>query len=330
MKLKQSTYLTMAFAAALATPAFAIEAPADDTPPPAAPQAAAAGNAAALPEIKLFPDDKQKPEAAADSAFLGVVSGEMPEVLADQLSLKPGEGIVVRSLVPDGPAAKAGLAVNDIVTSVAGQPIGSPADISEKIQTHKPGEEIALGIIHKGKPGELKVMLGARPAGMAAAGPRTLDQMDLDNLPKDLADRVRDAIAGNIGAMDLQLDAAPGQMPDIDQAMRDMQKRMRDMKLRMRAAPAPDDATVQAHSSATIRMKDNDGSVEVKTSDGSKEVTVRDAQDNVTWTGPWDTAQDKAAAPEDVRQRVDSLNLDTNFKGGGLRFQMNKPAPPGN
>jgi hypothetical protein len=68
----------------------------------------------------------------------------------------------------------------------------------------------------------------------------------------------------------------------------------------------------------------------VKSSDGSKEVTVRDAQDNVIWTGPWDTEQDKAAAPAEVRKRVDSLNLDTTFKGGGLRFQMNKPAPPGN
>jgi serine protease Do len=68
--------------------------------------------------------------------------------------------------------------------------------------------------------------------------------------------------------------------------------------------------------------------VEVKAKDGAKEVTVRDQLGNVTWTGPWDTAQDKAAAPAGIRQRVDTLNIDSSFKGAGLRLQMGKPAPP--
>jgi hypothetical protein len=69
-------------------------------------------------------------------------------------------------------------------------------------------------------------------------------------------------------------------------------------------------------------MRDQQGSVEVKAMDGGKEVTIRDQQDNVTWSGPWDTAQDRAAAPDDVRQRVQSLNLDSEFSGNGLRLQM--------
>ena len=87
-----------------------------------------------------------------------------------------------------------------------------------------------------------------------------------------------------------------------------------------RPKSAPANAANQ--STATVKMKDQQGSVEVKSNDGSKEVTVRDPQEKITWSGPWDTEQDKAAAPADVRQRVDSLNLDTDFKGKGLRLQM--------
>ena len=85
----------------------------------------------------------------------------------------------------------------------------------------------------------------------------------------------------------------------------------------------------QIQGAATVRMKDQQGSVEVKSKDGGKEVTIRDQQDNVTWSGPWDTAQDRAAAPDDVRQRVQSLNLDTHFNGNGLRLQMGPGAQPG-
>ena len=59
----------------------------------------------------------------------------------------------------------------------------------------------------------------------------------------------------------------------------------------------------------------------MKSNDDSKEVTIRDKQDNVVWNGPWDTAQDKQAAPEDVRKRVDGLNIDDTFKGAGLRLK---------
>jgi hypothetical protein len=50
----------------------------------------------------------------------------------------------------------------------------------------------------------------------------------------------------------------------------------------------------------------------------------------VVWNGPWDTAQDKQAAPADVRKRVDSLNIDKNFKGAGLRLLPNQAEAPKN
>lgn len=308
MKSNPITFIAAGLAAACLAPAFALEAPEDDAPPPPAVDAAPA----ALPEIKL--DAEVAPKA--ETAFLGVVSLEVPELLAAHIGLQPGEGIVVRSLVPDGPAALAGVAVNDVIVKVAGQPVGSPLEISKQVACRKPGEKIILDLIHAGKPTTLDVTLGIRPADLAAAEPQGIEQLDLDGLPKEFADRIRDAIAGNVGALDLG-----------GEAMLDLQKRMQGA-LGQGGFNLPGNEKLQLQGGATVRMRDDQGSVEMKSKDGAKEVTIRDQQDQVTWSGPWDTAQDKAAAPGDVRERVESLNIDSDFKGGGLRLQMRPPAPP--
>ena len=300
MKSNPITFIAAGLAAACLAPAFALEAPEDDTPPPPA------GNApAALPDIKL--DAEAAPKA--ETAFLGVVSLEVPELLAAHIGLEPGDGIVVRSLVPGGPAALAGVAVNDVIVKVDGQPVGSPLEISKQVAGHKPGEKISLDLIHAGKPTTLDVTLGVRPADLAAAEPQGIEQLDLDGLPKEFAERIRDAIAGNIGGLDLGNDA-----------MLDLQKRMQGA-LAEGGLKLPGNEKFQLEGGATVRMRDDQGSVELHSKDGAKEVTIRDQQDQVTWKGPWDTAQDKAAAPPAVRQRVDALNLDPDFKGNGFRLR---------
>lgn len=325
MKTKSSSFIKAGLAAVLISPAFALEAPADDAPPPPLP----VEKEVSLPEIKLPAAPAAQPKMQVQTPFLGVVSSEVPDMLAGHLDLKPGEGIIVRSLVPDGPAAKSGIAVNDVITKVAGQPVGSPMEISKQIAGHKPGESISLDLIHKGKPVTLDVTLGIKPAEMADNAPHTLDQLDLEGLPKELAERVKDAIAGNIGGFDLGGGAAQVP-PRMEEAMRDLQKRMQGA-MAGAGIVLPDDnvaGKVQVQGGATIKQMDQQGSVEVKAKDGAKEVTVRDQQGKVTWSGPWDTAQDKAAAPADIRQRVDSLNIDSSFKGGGIRLQMRQAAPP--
>ncbi len=322
MKTRTSPWITAGLAAVLVSPAFALEAPADDAPPPPL----VAEEERALPEIKL-PAAQPKPQEEA--AFLGVVSSEVPDMLGDHLTLNPGEGVIVRSLVPDGPAAKSGIAVHDVITKVGGQPVGSPLELSRQIAGHKPGESISLDLIHQGKPTTLAVPLGIRPAEIADNAPRVLDQLDLEGLPKELAERVRDAIAGNLGGFELGGDE--GQVPpQMEEAMRDLQKRMQGaIGGAGFVLPGGDVAgKVQVQGGATIKQMDQQGSVEVKATDGAKEVTVRDQQGNVTWSGPWDTAQDKASAPADIRQRVESLNIDSSFKGAGLRLQMRQAAPP--
>jgi serine protease Do len=331
MNTRHTKLITAGLAAALVVPAFALEAPADDAPPPA--QAAAPATTtepASLPTFKLPPDTP--PDAVPqETAFLGVVSAEVPGFLAEHLGLAAGQGVLVRALCPDSPAGKSGIAVNDVIIAVAGKAVHAQADLSREITRNKPGDTVALEIIHKGKPTTVSVVLANKPADLAATGPTTLDQLNLDNLPQDMADHIRDALGG----MDLSLklgqglDADMDLPPDIEDAIAALQKRMLGggamLDQILPPTPVPG-ASAQTQSSATFRMMDTDGSVEVTSTNGSKDVTVRDINQEVVWSGPWNTDRERAAAPEEVRRRMGSLNLDTGSTGAGLKFNFNRQA----
>ena len=303
--------ITPFLAALLASPVYAIEAPPDDAPPPADPQAEAVNPAEAV----------EAPAPEMQRAYLGVVAERVPEMLASHLGLENGAGIVLRAVMPDGPAAKAGLRIHDVITRLAGQPVGSSDDLTNHINTRQPGDVIKLDLIRGGKPQEVDVTLGNRPAELAGMEIHPLDQLNLDGIPNHFADRVRKMIEGNLGEMKLDFGQGIHDVPpEIDQAMREMQDRMRKAAEGM---PIPEiRGGVQINQGATLRMMDNDGSIEIKSNDGGKEITVRDPQGKVTWTGPWDTEQDKAGAPEDIRRRVERLNFDD--QGNGLRLRWNR------
>jgi hypothetical protein len=313
----KTIFLTTLGAGLLAAAAFGIEAPPDNAPPP--PQAGETPQ----PEAPVARPRAANPAPNAQTAYLGVVSTGIPEMLSAHLDLKPGEGIVVRAVMPDGPAAKAGLTVHDVIIRVAGQAVGSSEDLTKQVTTRQPGDTIRLDVIHKGKPAEIEVTLGSRPDQLAAPMLQPLDELNLDGIPRELADRVRGMIEGNLG--DLPLDPENGMRhaaPQIEDAIREMRERMAKAMGDLKVPEAPQQGGIEVHQGATIRLMDEQGSIELKSNDGGKEITVRGKDDKIIWTGPWDTEQDKAAAPDEIRQRVERLDFDTGFERNGLRLRL--------
>ena len=321
MKTKSLPLITATLAAVFVTRAFALEAPADDAPPPPT-----QARKQALPRFSLTnPSAKPRTETTQKAAFLGVVSGEVPAALVDQLNLKSGEGVLIRSLAPASPAARAGIAIHDVITKISGQAVGSPREISAQIANHQPGEPIKVELIHKGQPTTLDITLEARPAGLANVEQGAAVSPDLDGLPKEIADRVRDAIAGNVGAHDFDEEA--GLLPpQVGETMRKLQLQLQGAVGQTDILPGRE--RFQFSEGATIKMMDQQGSIEITTKDGRKEATVCDSSGNSIWSGPWDTAQDKAAAPADIRKRVEALHLDSNTSGDGLRLEMHQGSAP--
>ncbi len=84
--------------------------------------------------------------------------------LAEALGIAPGSGVIVVSLTPDGPAAKAGLAVGDVIENVDhGPPIAEPGALVRAVQARGPGYPMTMTVLHEGKPRTLAVVLGTWP-----------------------------------------------------------------------------------------------------------------------------------------------------------------------
>lgn len=273
------------------------------------------------------------PEAeAAAVAWLGVLSEPVDETLSIHLGIKAG--VVLGYVAPDSPAEAAGLLQHDVITAVDGEEIADQDELREAIQAHQPGDEVALAVVSRGQKVERKVALGERPqAGPAVPrggrGPLDLEIPDLGELDErlpDLRKRMEDLEKNFPGGKDLQ--------GRLDKHMKRLEKQLReldkdgglelDLKF-FEDLPKPDQRGFNFNfkASSTFKFFDDTGSVEMKMRDGSKEVVVRDKDGEVLFEGPWDTPQDKAAAPEEIRERIERMD-----NGNRFHFRLeNLPEP---
>jgi S1-C subfamily serine protease len=73
-----------------------------------------------------------------------------------------GRGILVVSLDPAGPAARAGLMIGDIVTAWNAKPVDRVREIMRFLSPDSVGQTIDLGLLRGGAPTALKVVIGER------------------------------------------------------------------------------------------------------------------------------------------------------------------------
>ena len=117
----------------------------------------------AHPAAPESPHDK-RPKVPV--TFLGVETSEVPRVLSEQLGLARGFGLVVDYVVPDGPAAAAGVKESDILKMLNDQILTEPDQLSKLIRSFPEGTNVTLTILRKGAESKVPVRLGkARSAG---------------------------------------------------------------------------------------------------------------------------------------------------------------------
>jgi len=79
-------------------------------------------------------------------------------------TLRSGGGVMVAGVTANGPAAAAGLATGDTITTFEGRPVQSIEEISVTLANLKPGEKVALGIrTPQGSKETVTVTLGQYP-----------------------------------------------------------------------------------------------------------------------------------------------------------------------
>ncbi|HVU16067.1 MAG TPA: PDZ domain-containing protein [Candidatus Didemnitutus sp.] len=296
----------------------------------------AAGVASAREEKKVVvvKDDGAPAHADIDLApmekvpvtFLGVETEPAGSVLATQLGLDPGTGLVITHVVPNT-AAAAVLKQHDILTRFDDQILIDSHQLGVLVRSHKDGDEVALTVIRGGKSQVLKTKLGHHDL------PKPVLKSSIERKGKHV---IRIDGAGLEGLAELN-DLPPPSREDYDEAL----TIIGNDRAHWFAAPpvhvfrhdGGPGSTVLSLADGNFVFTDDTGSVEVKAQDGKRQLTVKNPKGDVTFQGPINTEEERKKIPADVVARLDrfeSMNVryEVNDHGGGTPAPADAPTPP--
>jgi hypothetical protein len=311
MKTKPITLISLLFAfslgAALAQPQAVPPAPPAAPAPPAPPAPPGPGNRH---------EHDRGPKTPV--IFLGVESSPVPSVLSEQLGLPKGFGLVVDYVVPDSPAAAAGLQQNDVLRMLNDQILLEPNQLRKLLQSFPDGSSVTLTILRKGQEQKLTARLTKKE----------VPRRDAWNWPGHGDFDFNFGDMGNVDLGDLKerLQDMKEQLKEQAEARKDM-IRETVMKAHEAAERARDEArkTGDRHiqvqntndsgvhttridvDNAQIVVSDDKGELRLDTVDGKRILTAKDPKGMLLFSGPVDAPQDVDKLPPDVRKRYDQL-----------------------
>jgi hypothetical protein len=244
--------------------------------------------------------------------YLGVETSQIPTVVSEQLGLSKGLGLVVEYVVPDSPAAAAGIQQNDILKMLNDQILIEPSQLRKLLQTFSDGTDVTLTILRKGQEQKVTIKLTKkeRPQRHSwAPGDKHESHWDFDDTG-DLGDQMQ----GLKEQLQEQLGAQRGMIRETVTKAHEAARRARDdarraaREIRMLSK---DNGTLKATridlGKAQIVFSDDKGEMKVENVDGKKIVTVKDPQGKLVFSGPAETKEDRDKMPADVRDRYEKL-----------------------
>ncbi|MFZ5492464.1 MAG: DegQ family serine endoprotease [Pseudomonadota bacterium] len=148
--------------------------------------------------------------------WLGVLIQDVTRELAESFGMAQPRGALVARVMPDGPAAKAGLEAGDVILRFNGEDIVYSSDLPPRVGRTAVGRTVAVDILRAGKPRTVKLAVEALPAQPeAAAGKPAPAKASADRLGlrvTDLTERQRKNGAFSQGGVLVQgVEAGPAQ-----------------------------------------------------------------------------------------------------------------------
>lgn len=119
----------------------------------------------------------------ADRGFLGVGFMEITPDRAKQLKVPNANGVEVKRVDRESPAAKAGVKLGDVIFELDGKPIESGESFMQAIAGEPAGAKIALSVWREGVKVPLTAVIESRPAMAFAAPPMPLAPPEPPALP---------------------------------------------------------------------------------------------------------------------------------------------------
>ena len=175
-----------------------------------APQSSGVGFAVPINAAKeVTPQLREKGKVIR--GWLGVAIQPVGEDMARSLKLKEAKGAIVSDVTAGGPADKAGVKPDDVVTAADDRVISDNGDLSRYIASRTPGTTVRLKVLRGGTEKTIAVPLGTFPdenqqADDSGREGRAQLGMTLHNLTPDLAERL-ELPRGSKGALVMDVEA---------------------------------------------------------------------------------------------------------------------------
>ena len=241
--------------------------------------------------------------------FLGVETSQVPNVVSEQLGLTKGLGLVVDYVVPNSPAASAGVQQNDILKMLNDQILMEPTQLRKLLQTFSEGTEVTLTILRKGQEQKITVKLTKKEMpqrhSLMPGGNHDMhwdfdETGDVGDQMQELKEQLGDAQRGIIRGAVIQAHEA------AKRAREDARRAAREIRIL-----SNDNGTLKATKidlgKAQIVFCDGKGEMKLENVNGKKLLTAKDPQGKLLFGGPVETKEDLDKVPADVRERYERL-----------------------
>ena len=333
--MKTKSIITIAVIALLPIAAFT-QTPPVPPPPPGPPPTGPVGPGG----------DRDRNEKKVPVTFLGVETSDVPRVVSEQLGLPKGFGLVVDYVVPDGPAAAAGVQQNDILKMLNDQILTEPDQLSKLIRSFSEGTTVTLTVLRKGKEEKIGVKLskkevsersefgrGHRPHFNFNFNGQDWGNFGMDDL-KEQMDHLKEQLGnekqGMIHDAVMTAQAEAQRVREEAQRRRDQAQRVRDQAQRVRdQAQRARDEAIRASGNGNVTItrdqdgglkttkidigkaqivySDDKGELRVEKVDGKKVLTAKDPQGLLLFSGSVETKEELDKVPAEVRRRYEKL-----------------------
>jgi len=292
--MKTKTIITLAVIGMIPVIAFS-QPPAPAPPAPPAPPTVPGGRDERMPKVPV--------------TYLGVETSEVPSVLCDQLGIQKGFGLVVDYVVPDGPAAVAGVQQNDIIKMLNDQILTDPGQLSKLVRSFQEGTNVTLTLMRKGQEQKVTVKLGKKevPRRHAMGGVRQDWNFDLGNINEQIHDQMAE-LKDRLGDQDRGMihDAVMGARAEARRVADEARQNAERIRTITRRNGALQQTTIDLKN-AQIVFSDDKGELRIENKDGKKMLTAKDPQGKLLFGGPIETKEDLDKVPAEVRQRYEKL-----------------------
>lgn len=263
------------------------------------------------------PDDPHDKRPKVPVTFLGLETSPVPGVVSEQLGLAKGFGLVVDYVVPNGPAAAAGVKENDIVKMLNDQILTEPDQLAKLVRSFPEGTNVTLTILRKGAESKVTVKLGKHEVSPHGPGMRRFERRwngrdgdfgNLGNQMQHLQEQLGDEQHG------MMHDAVEQARHQVERARGEIMRAQNEARRAMgevRVSTTDDDGAIKTTridlGKAQIVFSDGKGEMKIDSIDGKKQLTAKDPQGRLVFSGPVETNEDRDKMPAEVRQRFEKL-----------------------